>query len=140
VPEATTLKVAVAPTVTLWFCGWVVIVGATVKAVTVSVAALLVWLPATLLTVTVKLFVVIADHCRRRRIASTGRASDRGAVLKPLVASGAVPEATTEKVAVAAHGHTLVLRLRRDNRTSRRDRQGRGIAGLAAGQIADRGP
>ncbi len=53
-PVATTLNVAVAPTVTVWLCGCVVMVGATAAAVTVSVAAVLVLLPATLETVTVK--------------------------------------------------------------------------------------
>ena len=52
-PAAATVKVADAPTVTLWFCGWVVMLGAT--AVTVRVAAVLVTLPAELLTVTEKL-------------------------------------------------------------------------------------
>jgi hypothetical protein len=45
--------VAVCPTVTVWLCGCVVIVGATTAAFTVRVAALLVTLPAVLVTVTV---------------------------------------------------------------------------------------
>ena len=52
-PVATTLNVAVCPTVTVWLAGWVVIEGATAVALTVSVATLLVTLPAVLLTTTV---------------------------------------------------------------------------------------
>jgi len=55
VPAATTGKVAVCPAVTVWFTGWVVIVGATGAGFTVSVAALLVTVPAVLLTTTAKL-------------------------------------------------------------------------------------
>ena len=54
-PVAVTVKVAVAPTVTLWLCGWEVTAGAVTTGVTVSEAALLVALPAELLTVTEKL-------------------------------------------------------------------------------------
>jgi hypothetical protein len=42
------------PEVTVWFAGWVVIVGATAEALTVSVAAALVIVPAVLLTTTRK--------------------------------------------------------------------------------------
>lgn len=52
-PEAVTLNVAVCPTVTVWFAGCVVIVGATAAVLTVNVAALLVALPAVLVTTTV---------------------------------------------------------------------------------------
>src|SRR5438874_5327864 len=52
VPAATTANVAVCPAVTVWFAGCVVIVGATAAAFTVSVAALLVTVPAVLLTTT----------------------------------------------------------------------------------------
>ena len=52
-PAATTVNVAVCPTVTVWLAGCVVIEGATAAALTVSVAALLVTLPAVLLTTTV---------------------------------------------------------------------------------------
>ena len=52
-PLATTANVAVCPTVTTWLAGCVVMEGATAAAFTVSVAALLVALPATLLTTTV---------------------------------------------------------------------------------------
>ena len=51
-PVATTVNVAVCPAVTVWFAGCVVIVGATGAAFTVSVAALLVAVPALLLTTT----------------------------------------------------------------------------------------
>jgi hypothetical protein len=47
------VNVAVCPAVTAWLAGWVVIVGATAAAFTMSVAALLVTLPAELLTTTV---------------------------------------------------------------------------------------
>ncbi|MGH7749952.1 MAG: hypothetical protein ACREQ5_35060 [Candidatus Dormibacteria bacterium] len=46
------MNIAVCPAVTVWFTGCVVIVGATVAAVTVSVAALLVALPAVFVTTT----------------------------------------------------------------------------------------
>ena len=52
-PVAATLKDAVWPVVTVWFAGCVVIEGATAAAFTVRVAALLVTLPAELLTATV---------------------------------------------------------------------------------------
>jgi hypothetical protein len=52
VPVARTLKVAVCPTVTVWFAGCVVIDGATLLAFTVRVALLLVVLPAELVTTT----------------------------------------------------------------------------------------
>src|SRR5437867_13047311 len=52
VPAATTANVAVCPAVTVWFAGCVVIVGATAAAFTVSVAALLVTVPAALLATT----------------------------------------------------------------------------------------
>jgi len=54
VPAASTVKVAVCPAVTVWFTGCVVIVGATGAGFTVSVAALLVTVPAVLLTTTAK--------------------------------------------------------------------------------------
>jgi hypothetical protein len=47
-----TLKVAVCPAVTVWLAGCVVNDGATVAALTVSVALLLVALPATFVTTT----------------------------------------------------------------------------------------
>ena len=50
---AVTENVAVCPAVTVWLAGCVVIEGATGAALTVSVAALLVTLPAELLTTTV---------------------------------------------------------------------------------------
>ena len=50
---AATLKEAVCPAVTVWLAGWVVIEGATGAAFTVRLAALLVTLPAVLLTTTV---------------------------------------------------------------------------------------
>jgi hypothetical protein len=46
------VNVAVCPAVTVWFAGCVVIVGATGAGFTVSVAALLVTVPAVLLTTT----------------------------------------------------------------------------------------
>ena len=49
---AATLKEAVWPAVTLWLAGWAVIEGATGAAFTVRVAALLVTLPAVLVTTT----------------------------------------------------------------------------------------
>ena len=52
VPDAVTVKVAVWPALTVWLAGCAVIDGATGADVTVSVAALLVTLPAVLLTVT----------------------------------------------------------------------------------------
>jgi hypothetical protein len=48
------VNVAVCPAVTVWFAGCVVIAGATGAAFTVSVAALLVVVPALLLTTTAK--------------------------------------------------------------------------------------
>jgi len=48
------VNVAACPEVTVWFPGCVAIVGATAAAFTVSVAALLVAVPATLLTTTAK--------------------------------------------------------------------------------------
>src|SRR5256886_7397992 len=54
-PISTTLNVAVCPTVTVWLAGCVVIDGATAAAFTVSVAALLVTLPAESLTTTTNL-------------------------------------------------------------------------------------
>jgi len=53
VPDAVTENVAVWPTVTSWLAGCVVIEGGPAAPVTVSVAALLVTLPAELLTITV---------------------------------------------------------------------------------------
>ena len=50
---AATLKEAVWPAVTVWLAGCAVIEGATGAALTVSVAGLLVTLPAVLLTTTV---------------------------------------------------------------------------------------
>ena len=52
-PVAATENVAVWPAVTVWLAGCVVIDGATEAVVTVSIAALLVALPAVLLTTTV---------------------------------------------------------------------------------------
>src|SRR5256885_12300925 len=62
VPVATTVNVAVCPTVTVWLAGWVVIEGAVALAFTVSVAALLVTLPAVLLTTTVNCAPLSADR------------------------------------------------------------------------------
>jgi len=53
VPETVTEKVAFCPAVTVWLVGCVVIEGATSVAFTVSVAVLVVTLPAELLTTTV---------------------------------------------------------------------------------------
>jgi hypothetical protein len=53
VPVAVTEKDAVCPVVTVWLVGCAVIEGPAVAEVTVSVAALLVTLPAVLLTITV---------------------------------------------------------------------------------------
>ena len=53
VPVAATVKEAVFPAITVWLTGWVEIAGATIGVVTVSTAALLVALPALLLTETV---------------------------------------------------------------------------------------
>jgi hypothetical protein len=50
VPLAVTVKEAVFPAITVWLAGCVVIAGATEALVTVSTAALLVALPAVLLT------------------------------------------------------------------------------------------
>jgi hypothetical protein len=52
VPLATTLNVAVCPTVTVWFEGCVVIDGATGAGFTVRVATVLVAVPAELFTTT----------------------------------------------------------------------------------------
>ncbi len=52
-PVAATVNAAVCPAVTVWLAGCVVIEGATAAALTVRVAALLVMLPALLLTTTV---------------------------------------------------------------------------------------
>ena len=52
VPAAVTVNVAVCPAVTVWFAGWVVIVGATGAAFTVSVADALVTVPAVFVTTT----------------------------------------------------------------------------------------
>ena len=49
---AATLKVAVCPAVTDWFAGCVLMIGAVAAGFTVSVALLLVALPAVLLTTT----------------------------------------------------------------------------------------
>ena len=49
---AVTLKVAVRPKVTVWFCGCVVMEGAPATEVTVSVATVLVTVPAELVTST----------------------------------------------------------------------------------------
>ena len=48
VPVAAAVKVAFAPAVTVWLAGWVVTCGCWAAAVTVSVAALLVAVPAAL--------------------------------------------------------------------------------------------
>jgi hypothetical protein len=53
VPVAVTVNVAVCPAVTVWFAGCVVIAGATGAGFTVSVAALLVTVPAVFVTTTV---------------------------------------------------------------------------------------
>ena len=45
-PLAATVKLTLAPAVTVWLVGCMVIVGATIAAVTVKVTALLVALPA----------------------------------------------------------------------------------------------
>jgi hypothetical protein len=60
VPLAATVNVAVFPEITVWLAGCVVMDGATVAAVTVSTAALLVALPALLLTATVN-FALLLD-------------------------------------------------------------------------------
>ena len=52
-PVAATENIAVWPAVTVWLAGCVVIDGGTEAALTVSMAALLVTLPAALLTTTV---------------------------------------------------------------------------------------
>ena len=52
-PAASTLNEAAWPVITVWLVGCVVIEGGTAAAVTVRVAALLVTLPAELLTTTV---------------------------------------------------------------------------------------
>jgi len=52
VPAAVTVNVPVCPAVTVWFAGCVVSVGATGAAFTVSVAALLVTVPAVFVTTT----------------------------------------------------------------------------------------
>ncbi len=52
-PVAATVNDAVFPAITVWLAGWVEMPGATVALVTVSTAALLVALPALLLTATV---------------------------------------------------------------------------------------
>jgi hypothetical protein len=49
---ADTLKVDVSPALTVWFCGWVVMEGKPVTALTVSVAATLVTAPMVFDTVT----------------------------------------------------------------------------------------
>ena len=56
---AATLNVAVFPAITVWLIGCVVMDGATVAAVTVSTAALLVALPALLLTPTVNFALLL---------------------------------------------------------------------------------
>jgi hypothetical protein len=53
VPVAVTVNVAVLPAITLWLAGCVDIAGATATAFTVSVAELLVALPAAFVTATV---------------------------------------------------------------------------------------
>jgi hypothetical protein len=60
VPLAVTVNEAVFPAITDWFAGCVVIAGATVALVTVRVAALLVALPALLLTATVNFALLSA--------------------------------------------------------------------------------
>jgi hypothetical protein len=52
VPLAAAVKLAVCPAVTVWLTGCVVIAGATAAAFTVSVAALLVTVPAVFVTTT----------------------------------------------------------------------------------------
>jgi hypothetical protein len=94
------MNVAVFPEITVWLAGCVVIDGATVALVTVSTAALLVALPALLLTATVNCALLLA-------------AVSAGVVyveeVAPLIAApfmlhwyaiGAVPVAATLKVAV----------------------------------------
>ncbi len=53
VPAAATVNEAVFPAITVWLAGCVVIAGATVALVTVKIPALLVAVPAVLLTTTV---------------------------------------------------------------------------------------
>jgi hypothetical protein len=60
VPVATTVNVAAFPAITVWLAGCVEIAGATVALVTVSTAALLVALPALLLTATVNFSLLAA--------------------------------------------------------------------------------
>ena len=52
-PLAPTLKLALPPDVTVWLCGGVVIVGATIGTFTVNVAGLLVTDPEEFVTTTV---------------------------------------------------------------------------------------
>jgi len=85
VPAAVTEKLAVWPAVTVWFAGCAVIEGATAAALTVSVAAPLVTLPAELLTNYRKLRPVIGTCRSRRSIAGRGRTADGAAVLTPLI-------------------------------------------------------
>ena len=59
VPLAATVNVAVLPEAIVWLAGCVVMDGATVAAATVSTAALLVALPALLLTATVNFALVL---------------------------------------------------------------------------------
>ena len=60
VPVAATAKDAVFPAITVWLAGWVVMDGATTGLVTVKIAALLVALPALLLTATVNFALLSA--------------------------------------------------------------------------------
>src|SRR5207302_6054564 len=59
--EVSRVLVGSCPAVTVWLAGWVVIDGAAAAALTVSVAALLVILPAVLLTATVNCELLSAE-------------------------------------------------------------------------------
>jgi hypothetical protein len=100
VPVAATVNEAVFPAITVWLAGCVVMAGATVVLVTVSTAALLVALPAVLLTSAVNCALLSA-------VVSAGVVNVEE--VAPLIAApfffhryviGAVPVAATLKVAV----------------------------------------
>jgi len=67
---------------------------------TVSVAGLLVALPAELLTTYPELRTIVLRGCGRSGVARQGSPVDVPRHLLPLIAQGAVPEAVTENVAV----------------------------------------
>jgi len=99
VPVAPTVNEAVFPAITVWLAGCVVMAGATAAVVTVSMAALLVELPAALLTSAVNCALLSA-------IVSAGVVNVEE--IAPLIAApfffhwyviGAVPVAATLKVA-----------------------------------------